>query len=65
MNDKVTGSPGSLDAPWCIWARSFALRKGYESTAVRFGRQFGTHPEICVATFFTEFRVDANYDITT
>ena len=30
----------------------------------RFGRQFGTHPKICVATFFTEFRVDANYDIT-
>ena len=26
--------------------------------------QFGTCPKICVATFFTEFRVDANYYIT-
>ena len=26
--------------------------------------QFGTFPKICVATFFTEFRVDANSYIT-
>ena len=55
MNDKVTGSPGSLDAPWGMYKYGHALSHSEKAMS----------PQICVATFFTEFRVDANYDITT
>ena len=44
---------------------STALRR-LLSTALRFRRtvQFGTHPKICVATFYPRFGVDANSYIT-
>ena len=41
-----------------------AKRENISLDVIKWVVQFGTCPKICVATFFTEFRVDANYYIT-
>ena len=67
MNDKGTGSLGSLDAPQLMCKYGYALSHS-EETIVHSGQvraaQFGTSPKMCVAKIFTEFRVDVNSYIT-
>ena len=47
-----------------VWGKHEGQAREYFARCNKVGGTVWHLPEVCVATFFTEFRVDANYYIT-